>query len=311
MLIMVNILNHFKKVWGAYKTNFIPIVLSVILITLTILLFFGLGFFALLGTEGATEIANSYLISGEVADFESPDFLQSLNLQTIGFFFLFIILGAILAIFLQAGFWGLCLGGVKKKVNMKTFFTTIRERGIVYFFASLLVLLIIAAISIPLILIFYAVFYLLQLTLLLPITYIILLLFLTPLFIFVSPAVISGKSIFDSLSQSFKLGKENYFDLILLIVLVFIFSMLSFIPIIGIILVYFLIAPLFTLVVCSFYLEISKNNKIKIKEIKSKIKLETKRKKLKKATSKKLRISDRGKKKTKIGGKKRVDRKRK
>ncbi len=88
-------------------------------------------------------------------------------------------------------------------------------------------------------------------------------LLIAPFFIFIFPAVIEGKSIFNSLSQSFTLGKKYYLDLILLPILFYVSSLLSFIPIVGVILNYFLIVPLLVLLICSFYLEVSKSGREK------------------------------------------------
>ncbi len=260
---MLKILNHFKKAWEAYKRNFPPIIISIALIIIIFSLLVGVGFFAILGTEGATEVVNHYIISEGTTDFESPEFLNSINMENIGFFFLFLILGVIITIFLEAGFWGICLKGIKKKVSTGLFFTTIRERGISYFLANILVLLIIVAISLPLILIFYGLFYLLQANLFLSVVYPMIFLLIAPFFIFIFPAVIEGKPIFNSVSQSFIFGKKYYLDLILLPILFYVSSLLSFIPIVGVILNYFLIVPLLVLLICSFYLEVSKSGREK------------------------------------------------
>jgi len=259
---MVKIFRYFKKSFEVYKRNFVPIILSVLLIGIICGLFIGLSIFALFGPKNISTIAESYRMSGEFTDFESQEFSEFLNLQNVGLFLLFIILGGITVIFLQSGFWGVCFHGIKKRVTMKTFFTTIRKRGVSYFLAILLVLIIFFVISLLLSLpasIFHP---------LIPIALLILIL-ITPFFILISPAVISGKGVIESLEQSFKLGKKYYFDLILLIILIYLFSLVSFIPIIGSLLIYFLISPLFTLVICSFYIEASVKQKPKMQIKKS------------------------------------------
>ena len=256
---MAYISKHFKKSFEVYKRNFVPIILSILLIGIIYGLFFGLGIFALFGPKGVSTIAESYMMSGEFTDFESQEFSELLNLQNVGLFLLFIILGGIIAIFLQAGFWGVCFYGIKKRVTMKTFFTIIRKRGISYFLATLLVLIIISVILIFLILptVIFPPFILVSL---------LILILIIPFFILISPAVISGEGVIESLEQSFKLGKKYYFDLILLIILIFLFSLVSFIPIIGSLLIYFFISPLFTLTICSFYIDVKqKPEKIKQK----------------------------------------------
>jgi len=254
---MVKIFRYFKKSFEVYKRNFVPIILSVLLIGIICGLFLVLSIFALFGPKNINTMTESYMMLGEFTDFEQ-EFSEFLNLQNVGLFLLFMILGGITAIFLQSGFWGICFHGIKKKVTMKTFFTTIRKRGISYFSAILLVLIIFFVIS--LLLSLPATIF----PLFIPITLIILIL-ITPFFILISPAVISGRSVIESLEQSFKLGKKYYFDLILLIILIYLFSLVNFIPIIGSLLSYFLISPLFALVICSFYIDVKQKPETQIK----------------------------------------------
>jgi len=254
---MVKIFRYFKKSFEVYKRNFVPIILSVLLIGIICGLFLVLSIFALFGPKNINTMTESYMMLGEFTDFEQ-EFSEFLNLQNVGLFLLFMILGGITAIFLQSGFWGICFHGIKKRVTMKTFFTTIRKRGISYFSAILLVLIIFFVIS--LLLSLPATIF----PLFIPITLIILIL-ITPFFILISPAVISGRSVIGSLEQSFKLGKKYYFDLILLIILIYLFSLVNFIPIIGSLLSYFLISPLFALVICSFYIDVKQKPETQIK----------------------------------------------
>ncbi|MCD6274956.1 MAG: hypothetical protein J7J15_02950 [Candidatus Aenigmarchaeota archaeon] len=254
---MVKIFRYFKKSFEVYKRNFVPIILSVLLIGIICGLFLVLSIFALFGPKNINTMTESYMMLGEFTDFEQ-EFSEFLNLQNVGLFLLFMILGGITAIFLQSGFWGICFHGIKKRVTMKTFFTTIRKRGISYFSAILLVLIIFFVIS--LLLSLPATIF----PLFIPITLIILIL-ITPFFILISPAVISGRSVIESLEQSFKLGKKYYFDLILLIILIYLFSLVNFIPIIGSLLSYFLISPLFALVICSFYIDVKQKPETQIK----------------------------------------------
>ncbi len=305
---MANILKHFSKAFEAYKRNFVPIILSILLVFITFYLFVGLGIFALFGTEGSATVAEFYMTEGGFTDTYSQELFEQINPQNFGLFLLFLILGGIVAVFLQAGLWGICFQGIKKKVNMKTFFTTIRERGVPYFFASILVGLIVSAILILLIAV-YVVIYLFN-PILSTIVLLLGIVLITPFFVLVSPAVISGKRVSSSLTESISLGKKNYFDLLLLIVLVFIFSLVSLVPILGIILVYFLVSPLFILVICSLYLEVSKSSKINVLISKDSVEIKTGKQKLKKSAPSKIRKSDREKKKTvKTSGKIKVKKK--
>lgn len=268
---MVKIFRYFKKSFEVYKRNFVPIILSVLLIGIICGLFLVLSIFALFGPKNINTMTESYMMLGEFTDFEQ-EFSEFLNLQNVGLFLLFMILREIVAIFLQAGFWGICFHGIKKRVTMKTFFTTIRKRGISYFSAILLVLIIFFVIS--LLLSLPATIF----PLFIPITLIILIL-ITPFFILISPAVISGRSVIESLEQSFKLGKKYYFDLILLLLLIFILFFVSLVPFVVLsaitynltyllgfyIILAFLILPLFTLTICSFYIDVKQKPETQIK----------------------------------------------
>jgi len=56
---MAYISKHFKKSFEVYKRNFVPIILSVLLIGIIYGLFFGLSIFALFGPKGVSTIAES------------------------------------------------------------------------------------------------------------------------------------------------------------------------------------------------------------------------------------------------------------
>lgn len=340
---MANILKHFSKAFEAYKRNFVPIILSILFIWIVLGLFFGASFLSLFGAENTGTIAESYITSGGFTDLESQELFEQINIQSLGLFFLFLVLGGIVAIFLQTGLWGICFYGIKKKVNMKTFFTTIRERGIPYFFATILVGLIFLAILIP-VLVVYIVLYFFSpivstIVLLLGILMIILMisplllfgiLMIFPFFVLIYPAVISGKKLLNSLTESFSLGKKNFSSLMLLFIIIILLALAVTLPSIVFhyaklfliyptiyiilmfleqIIISFLLMPIILLVIYSFYLEVSKTSKIKVITPREGAEIRIGRQKLKKSASSKTRKSDRGKKKTSKISKKRKTKK--
>ena len=298
----MEIFNHFRKAVKAYKNNFIPIALVMLLflsIYLSILS-------ALYFVTPTFLMVKKYDLAENISEEEFNKVLQAY--QSIGLILiLFFIAIVVASVLLHAGFWGLCMEGIKGKANINVFFGAIKEHGFSYFLATLLVLsiffglgifcLALFAIFFPISHIFALIMSLIEKVILLSlidqiftlngfilgkfiyfnficknlifcyslflyiIVYFLATFLLMPFFIFVPPAIISGKGVLDSLAQSFSLGKKKYFELLLLITLLSISFLISLIPVIGIALFYFLIIPLASLTICSYYLEISQKRK--------------------------------------------------
>ena len=258
--------NHFKKAWQAYKNNFTPIIFILIL-------FLGIYFSIYLVTEyfatptfSTIEKLNitEHNITENISKEEFSEVLQAYQ-PVVLILILFLIAISVTSILLQAGFWGLCIRGIKRKVNIEIFFSAIKEYGLSYFLATIFILLIFFGVGIfclALSTIFFFISPVLAWTGF--IVGIVIYFLIMPFFIFISPAIVSGGGVLNSLSQSFSLGKKHYFELLLLITILFFISFLALIvPIIGTILFYFLIVPLATLTICSYYLEASKKFKKK------------------------------------------------
>ena len=295
---------HFKKALQAYKRNFIPIAL-VLLLFLSI--YFSI-FFALYLVTPTFLMVKKIQSTGNISEEEFNKSLQAY--QPIGLILiLFFIAIVVASVLLQAGFWGLCMKGIKRKVSMGTFFGAIKEHGFSYFLATILVLLIFFGLGIfclALFAIFFSISSIFALIMsfiekvillslidqiftlsgfilgkfiyfhficknlifcyplfLYIIVYFLATLLLMPFFIFVPSAIISGRGVFDSLVQSFSFGKRKYFELLLLILILSLFILISLIPVVGVALFYFLIIPLGSLTICSYYSEISEKKRRK------------------------------------------------
>ncbi len=258
---MCAILKHFRTGFKSYTRNFGTLILATLIIFTTLFSFILLGFLA--GTGDVEQsLAGSYylLFSGNTEDMELiSEIFEFMNPSGLGILFIFFLLGSLITIFLQAGLWGVCLKGLAKKADMKVFFNTIKERGISYLIANLLIWLILIAIIIPMLIITTIIVMIAFPTLpvdssVLMLIYLTPIMLISPFFILIIPGVILGKRISESIEQGFSLGKENYNELLLLLLIVYSFSLISFIPFIGTILVY-LLNPLGILIICSYYLE--------------------------------------------------------
>ncbi len=277
---MESIFKHFSKAIEAYKRNFTPIALAVLLMWIISFLSATFGFFAVSGNVYESMEAGYYFLSGEGT--EDLYLSNQLNTNTLGLFLLILIIGGIITMFLQAGLWGLCLEGIKGKTELNAFFTAIEERGISYIFSIALVSLL--ALSILFIdgfivvmwfiLVYYltiASHYLVTILLLILTIVVFLTIFLLSSYIFITcmfiyPAVISGKKIFASLKESMSIGRENYFDMFRILLLyfliwgIYIVCILFSMNFLGYLLIIFL-NPLILLTFCSYYLEYSKKAK--------------------------------------------------
>ena len=259
---MCAILKYFRKGFESYKRNFGTLILATLIVFIILFSFILLGFLAGTGNVEQSLKGSYYLLfSGNTDNTELiSEIFESMNLSGFGILMIFFTLGLFITIFLQAGLWGVCLKSIAKKADMNVFFNTIRERGISYFIANLLIWLILIAIIIPIliietiIIISFPVLASQEYSIFLMLIYLIPMLLITPFFILILPGVVLGKKVSESIEQGFSFGKENYGELLLLILIIYSFDLVSLIPFIGTLLIY-LLTPLWMLIVCSYYLE--------------------------------------------------------
>ncbi|OYT42946.1 MAG: hypothetical protein B6U88_02430 [Candidatus Aenigmarchaeota archaeon ex4484_56] len=85
--------------------------------------------------------------------------------------------------------------------------------------------------------------------------YMIIIILLLPFFMMAKPSVVYGRGILESIKESIEIGKNNYIELFVLILTIFLIQILGMIPIIGFIIQIMFIIPCTTLIVCSYYLK--------------------------------------------------------
>jgi glucan phosphoethanolaminetransferase (alkaline phosphatase superfamily) len=250
---MVSLKEHLIIAFNAYKRNFVTLLTSIIIILSVFLIF---------------AIPASFLIASEIEKFSSPESFQYTSssfqalflFSSMGIAFTLLTLGLLIIIFLTSGFVGLCYYGVKKRVYLNTFLEVTKKRGASYFLATMLIFLIFLIILLPFI-IFLITLQFSEFTIqsiLRAIVFLIL-----PFFVLYGPAIISDKGIMSSIKQSINLGRKNYFNLLALVSIFIIASLVDQIPIwiislVGTLLNYFLIFPLFQITLCSFYIDKTK-----------------------------------------------------
>ncbi len=263
---MINLERYLKIAYKTYKRNFISVIVSVIVILGVFLLFLLPASFLIITQNQNITMPEQTQIGSidSFSDFQALFLANPLNF--------FIALGLLVSIFLSSGLVGICYHGIKKRVEMKTFFKTLKDRGISYFSATLLILLIFLLIYSS----FQATVFFLGIegsgASLLNLLAGLVILLVSPFFVLYSPSVISGKNAIHSIRESVKLGRKNYLGLFVLIIVFYVLSLVEIIPVIGLVIECFFLFPLLQIIFCSIYI-----NETKSKRTKRKIKKRSKK----------------------------------
>jgi len=249
---MASLKEHLIIALNTYIRNFTTLFFSIIIMALVSLIFIIPASFFL--TSGIERLPNN-------ETFQNSLNFQSLFLfSSVGIGFALVILGLLVVIYLSSGFVGLCYYGIKKRVYLNTFLEVIKKRGTSYFLTTAIVGLIFSMILTSFTIFLIA----LQLSENIIILFLwIIMLLILPFFVLYGPAVISGKTVINSIEQSIKLGANNYVGLFVLSSIFVAASLVNIIsiPIIEIILTlvnYLLIMPLFQITLCSIYIDKTK-----------------------------------------------------
>lgn len=262
---MAEIEKHLRVAFRAYKRNFIPLASSIILILGVFLLFLLSAAFLMVQNQVVTTPAETQSNNlGPSSDFQA---LFLINPSDIFLLITFLILvGYLAALYSSSGFVGVCYYGVKKKVYMKTFFKTIRERGVPYFLATLLILSIFLAVLLPFLGWLFILGFEGVISGMVYMLATIALLLILPFLVLYAPAVISGEGVLSSIKQAVSLGRKNYFSLLALVIVFSVLSLVELIPVIGLVVEYFFLFPLLQITFCSIYINEKKSKKGKTKK---------------------------------------------
>lgn len=154
---------------------------------------------------------------------------------------------------LQLGLYGMGVESLRKRTKLKTMLTTIRKYFLRYIAASVAVLL------------FYLGAFTLTFLALAPVSHAIgaevsgivvavVAVLLSVFFVLVYPAIADGRGVSEALALSFDAAKRNYLELLVLLLFFGALQiLLSFVPLIGVLLSYLVIAPLAVVTFSLYY----------------------------------------------------------
>lgn len=259
------VLEFLENGWEAYKKNFWRIVGSIIIydvIVFGILFLVAFSFVSQLLFMGKMETPLN-TTQQNISQVVSQAVSQNFSSLFTGFNIVGLIIGGIIflvaAVVLGAGLVGVYYEALKKKVEIKTMFRVAKEKFWTIIGASLLVGLIgIGLIGVlivsPLVLIFVINGFLGGILTIVGIVAFVLIMIL---FSLVTQAiVIDDKKAVESVKESYRVVKSNYFSfLILVIILTVLSGVVSLIPWVGWLVQMLFIVPLMGLTYTSFYLE--------------------------------------------------------
>ena len=237
-------IDFLEKAWKVYRKNILPFTGAMIIILLITALF-GLWSYSLLRIRGLNSLSE---VNEENLGYVARTVGSTTILEIIG---IVIVMSLIIKI-ISLGIYGMAFEAIKRKTKISTLFRIVKEKwfiflkiiilmGIIYgLFFTFLIIILSPLLSYSL-LIFDVLFFLL-LTL------------FSVFFMLVYPAVVDKNEILNAVRVSIERAKKYYVELFgLLITFIIISIILSFIPILGTIITYFVISPLFIISVVQFY----------------------------------------------------------
>lgn len=257
-----------ENAWKAYRNNFWQIIGAIIILGVIV---FGIIFISLLPLLGFISSGITTEISSQAISVFILQNLSSLILyglvSLIG-----IIVAFIISIELSAGLIGVYRDALKGKADLKTMFSVAKEKFWTILGANLLAGLLVTGIFVLTLLPGILLVNISSLSIVLFILGLITAILLSLLFSLVNQAiVVDNEKAVNSIKKSYFVVRKNYLELLgLIIILVVISFVLSLIPLIGKVINWLLVTPVFGLAITSFYITKTKKVKKKAKRIKKK-----------------------------------------
>jgi len=254
-------LKYIEEAWKAYKKNFGPVVIALILQILLISIPFIIGvlpWIVIFLSLGAT-----------LTKIDITSFISS-NLGVLSFSFIMFIIGFLISVVLNGGFVRMLYEGLRRKTKFEVMLKTAKEKFWTILGANLIVLLIflliITVLLAPLTLLVsisnlsfqgYSFLFLVAVfsTIILGI---IVLVFVSIFFVFVNQAiVIDNLKAFQAVKKSFEVSKKNFLSVLFLFLIFFIFNngLYNVFSIVGSIITFFVTSPLLLLCYTAFYVD--------------------------------------------------------
>jgi hypothetical protein len=239
------VFEYITRAWEAYKKN----TMSFILAQLIVLIISGICFFISLGIIASIGVSTLRELSSNLVAYRMVSFFPTFASILISL--IFFILAGLSIVYLNAGIYGMAFETTRGKTIVKTMFKVAMKKGITGIIAAILIGIIFFIITT-----FLSIGYGLGLPLLEIATGSVLLVLIMIFFSLAFPAIVADNlGAFEAVEKSVNVVKKNYFDtFILLLTYAIIFILLTFfIPIIGILICYFVLIPMLYISLILFY----------------------------------------------------------
>lgn len=239
------ILEYLKTSWDTYKENITSFILASIILWIIPILIVLTGTWIVLGSTGIsvfTKIYNKEIILSRIFYFIPL-------LINIGFLSIFFIIAGLTYIFLLVGMFGVIAQSLRGETKFLAIFKFVKSKGL----TGLLTFVIVGILQIFMFLILVVGLGIISS----PIRIIGLILFglETILFSLVFPGIIlDNLNTIESITTSVGIVKRNYIEMLSLLLVYFaLFILLSFIPVVGYLIIAFLIFPMLCISLAIFY----------------------------------------------------------
>jgi len=245
------VFKYIKTGWQIYKTNFVSFFIAELIALIIVGIFFGIGTGIIFISMGISSFAE--LGSPEVTVFRVVSVFPLFFALSVSF--IFYLIAALLGALFVTGLFGMAAEALRGTTEYKTMFSTAKEFGITGIITSTIIWLI----SLILMFVFIG-----GLGVILPVIGsvigCILFLLIMVFFSFSYPGiVVDNLGPIETIQRSIDITKKNYPDVFALLVFYVGISLaINFVPLIGQIIIYFVLIPMFSISLVFFY----KRNKI-------------------------------------------------
>jgi len=245
------LLEYIRRGWQTYKANFMSFVIAELIALIIVSVFAGVGTGIIFTTMGVSSFA----------ELRSPDITVSRIVSVFPLFlglsvsFIFYLVAALLGALFVTGLFGMAAETLRGTTEYKTMFSAAKEFGITGVTTSIIICLISLILMLILIGALGVIFSVIG-----SVIGTILFLIIMVFFSFShSGIVVDNLGPIETIQRSIKITKENYPDVFGLLVFYTAISLaLIFVPLIGQIIIYFVLIPMFFISLVFFY----KRNKI-------------------------------------------------
>jgi hypothetical protein len=226
--------------WKAYKKNWKSLVIAYFLIGIIALAVAGVGISSVT-LSALTTFGTEYFESGNVDPQVVGEFFVN-NAGSLGFMFFAFIVAGLVSTALQGGYVKMCADALKGKTRVQTMIDVAKKKWETIIFARIvagIIGFVVIVLSIP------------TIVLIIPVA-----IAISVLFMFIEQAiVIDNKKAIDAIKHSYHFGKNNFFEIFGLSILIFAITLVAgMIPLLGTLINLLIIGPVTHLAFTKLYL---------------------------------------------------------